>query len=64
MSMPGRIRMVAALGAATCALLGAAWWIAALDIPRAANVTYSTVVLDREGRLLRPYAISDGRWRL
>ena len=28
------------------------------------DVTYSTVVLDREGRLLRPYAISDGRWRL
>src|SRR5688572_10119751 len=64
MSMHGRIRMVAALGAASCALLGAAWWITASDIPPAPNVTYSTVVLDREGRLLRPYAVADGRWRL
>ena len=24
----------------------------------------STVVLDREGRLLRPFATADGRWRL
>jgi len=64
MSMHGRIRMVAALGAASCALLGASWWLAVLYKSRAPTVTYSTVVLDREGRLLRPYAISDGRWRL
>ncbi|MFL5122367.1 MAG: hypothetical protein ACJ8C8_18130, partial [Microvirga sp.] len=24
----------------------------------------STVVLDRDGRLLRPFATADGRWRL
>ncbi len=64
MSKRGRIVMVAALAAMNCALLGAAWWFATLDTPRIPDVTYSTVVLDREGRLLRPYAISDGRWRL
>ena len=29
-----------------------------------AEVATSTVVLDRDGRLLRPFTIADGRWRL
>ena len=29
-----------------------------------ADVPTSTVVLDRDGRLLRPFTIADGRWRL
>ncbi|KQT78280.1 penicillin-binding protein 1C [Methylobacterium sp. Leaf466] len=33
-----------------------------LDLAQAAQ--RSTVVLDRDGRLLRPYATADGRWRL
>jgi penicillin-binding protein 1C len=32
--------------------------------PLGKNLEYSTLVLDREGRLLRPFATSDGRWRL
>src|SRR5687767_6844175 len=63
MSMRGRILLVSVLGAASCAQIGAAWWFVSRDVPQP-EVAYSTVVLDREGRLLRPYAISDGRWRL
>ena len=32
--------------------------------PLGKNLEYSQVVLDREGRLLRAYATSEGRWRL
>jgi penicillin-binding protein 1C len=32
--------------------------------PDPAKVAVSTVVLDREGKLLRPFTIADGRWRL
>ncbi len=32
--------------------------------PAPAAVATSTVVLDRNGRLLRPFTIADGRWRL
>jgi penicillin-binding protein 1C len=60
----GRIVLVAALSVTSCAFFGAAWWFATRDVVRPPDVAYSTVVLDREGRLLRPYAISDGRWRL
>jgi penicillin-binding protein 1C len=43
----------------------AGWWIAALGPPpTGGGISYSTVVLDREGRLLRPYATMQGRWRL
>lgn len=48
-----------------CTAFAAAWWIHALGpLPRASGIEYSTLVLDREGRLLRPYATADGRWRL
>jgi len=51
--------------AVSVAVCGGAWWIASLyPAPRTGAVEYSTVVLDREGRLLRPYAIAEGRWRL
>ncbi len=32
--------------------------------PRPEQVAVSPVVLDRDGRLLRPFTIADGRWRL
>ena len=51
--------------AAVAAVLGAAGWIASLGpVPRGDGLDTSTVVVDREGRLLRPYATADGRWRL
>lgn len=33
-------------------------------VPLGDRLDYSTVVLDRDGRLLRPFATQDGRWRL
>jgi penicillin-binding protein 1C len=59
-----RLAMVAC-AAVTAAALGGAWWIAALGpMPRGADTAFSTLVVDRDGRLLRPYATAEGRWRL
>jgi penicillin-binding protein 1C len=33
-------------------------------LPDMASVATSTVVVDRDGKLLRPFTIADGRWRL
>ncbi len=32
--------------------------------PLGERLAFSTVVVDRDGRLLRPYATAEGRWRL
>ena len=51
----------AALAAAFCG----AWWVHSLGpVPRGEALDHSTLVVDREGRLLRPYATGEGRWRL
>lgn len=60
-------RLILAL--AGTALVGAAFafacWVVALGpAPRGEGLAYSAEVVDREGRLLRPYATADGRWRL
>jgi penicillin-binding protein 1C len=40
-------------------------WVVSLGPPPlGANLAYSTLVVDREGRLLRPYTTDEGRWRL
>lgn len=62
-------RRFGAAAIAACALtaiLALAWWErdALGPLPLARSFEPSTLVLDREGRLLRPYATSDGRWRL
>src|ERR1044071_7397172 len=63
--MIGRVSIALAGTAVAAAMLAAAWWIGALGpAPRGDDLEYSTVVLDREGRLLRPYAAAEGRWRL
>jgi penicillin-binding protein 1C len=42
-----------------------AWWIVSLGPPPLGkDLTFSARVLDRQGRLLRAYATSEGRWRL
>ncbi|HET9764026.1 MAG TPA: transglycosylase domain-containing protein, partial [Casimicrobiaceae bacterium] len=52
------IATVAALSAAT-------WWIASLGpAPLGKGLTVSTVVEDRDGKLLRAYLTPEGRWRL
>jgi penicillin-binding protein 1C len=44
---------------------GVSWWVASLGpTPLGNNLDFSTTVLDRDGRLLRAYATSEGRWRL
>ena len=46
-------------------LTAAAGWVTSLGLaPRADQLDFSTLVLDREGRLLRPYTTMEGRWRL
>jgi penicillin-binding protein 1C len=60
-------RTIAAGGAAFCVVtaLALSWWIVLLGpVPRGANLEYSRLVVDRHGKLLRPYATSEGRWRL
>jgi penicillin-binding protein 1C len=52
-------------GVAVIATSAAALWIASLGpVPLGEGLEFSTAVVDRDGRLLRPYATSDGRWRL
>jgi penicillin-binding protein 1C len=47
------------------ALSAAAWRIASLDrAPMGEGLAFSTVVVDRDGTLLRPYTTPQGRWRL
>jgi penicillin-binding protein 1C len=42
-----------------------AFWVHSLGpVPLGETLEFSTVVVDRNGRLLRPYATLDGRWRL
>jgi penicillin-binding protein 1C len=59
--------IAAAVGAsatliATCV---AAVWIGSLGLaPLGERLEFSTAVVDRDGRLLRPYATARGRWRL
>ena len=64
-----RSKLRIALGVAAllsvAAAVGAAWWVASLGPPLLdKDLSFSTTVLDREGRLLRAYATAEGRWRL
>jgi penicillin-binding protein 1C len=42
----------------------AAWVVSLGPTPLGEGLAVSTLVVDREGRLLRPYTTTDGRWRL
>ena len=51
--------------AISSATVGAAWWISSLGpAPLGEGLAFSTLVVDRDGRLLRPYTTPEGRWRL
>jgi penicillin-binding protein 1C len=50
--------------AATAALVCGAWVYSLGPAPLGKNIDTSHVVVDRDGRLLRAYATSEGRWRL
>jgi penicillin-binding protein 1C len=61
-------RLTILAATAGTALIGAAGfgaWVATLPaLPKLEAIHYSTEVVDREGRLIRPYATEEGRWRL
>jgi penicillin-binding protein 1C len=42
----------------------AAWVVSLGPVPLGEGLEFSTVVVDRDGRLLRPFATVEGRWRL
>ena len=58
----------AALATVAIGIIGtatfAAWVHSLGPVPLGETLEFSTVVVDRNGRLLRPYATPDGRWRL
>src|SRR5271167_1941181 len=60
-----RIFLIAA-SLACSAVLAASWaWTASLGpAPLGQDLEFSKQVLDRNGKLLRAYATTDGRWRL
>src|SRR5262252_8699583 len=57
---------LAAVVIATVSVLSAgAWWIASLGpAPLGEGLAFSTLVVDRDGKLLRPYTTPEGRWRI
>src|SRR6202158_2685813 len=62
-----RIKRVAAASAAAGLILTgacAAWVISLGPLPLAQAKEVSTTIVDRNGKLLRAYAMADGRWRL
>jgi penicillin-binding protein 1C len=60
-----RLAVVATLAGVVAMVAGGAWWIGALGpVPLGRDLEFSTLVVDREARLLRPYATREGRWRL
>src|SRR4029077_12395390 len=61
------LRQIVGGAGVTAVALGAlaAAWIASLgSAPTGEDLEFSTVVVDRDGQVLRPYAKSDGRGRL
>ncbi|MDC7789780.1 penicillin-binding protein 1C [Rhodoplanes sp. TEM] len=56
--------MIAAVLVASALGAGALWVNSLGPPPLGKDLAWSTVVLDRDGRILRPYATPEGRWRL
>jgi penicillin-binding protein 1C len=63
---PRQLRVLAALAVTILCLSGAfACWVVSLGpLPLTEARKVSTTVVDRNGKLLRAYAMADGRWRL
>ena len=62
-----KTRLAAAGAAAACVILTTtfvAWVVSLGPLPLAQASEVSTTIVDRNGRLLRAYAMADGRWRL
>jgi penicillin-binding protein 1C len=53
------------LSAIVAIVCSGAYWISALGPPPLGEaLAFSTLVVDRDGKLLRPYATPEGRWRM
>ena len=62
---PCRLTLASLAGAAFLAALAGGAWVYSLGRPPlGTDLETSHVVLDRDGKLLRAYATSEGRWRL
>jgi len=59
-----RLVAIAALALGIGAAVFAAWVVSLGPLPLAAARQVSTTIVDRNGKLLRAYAMADGRWRL
>jgi penicillin-binding protein 1C len=60
-----RRSLLAASSVIAAVVCSGAYWISALGPPPLGEaLAFSTVVVDRDGKLLRPYATPDGRWRM
>ena len=60
-----RTSLIASLLVIACAVAAGACWIASLGpAPIGEGLAFSTLVVDRDGKLLRPYTTPEGRWRL
>jgi penicillin-binding protein 1C len=62
-----RIKLVAAASAVAGLIVAgafAAWVVSLGPLPLAQAKEVSTTIVDRNGKLLRAYAMADGRWRL
>src|SRR5882724_857285 len=60
-----RVAAISASIAATLTVAIFSAWVYSLGpVPLGEELAFSTAVIDREGRLLRPYTTQDGRWRL
>jgi len=62
----GARRVVAGIAISIIAIAGlfVAWAVSLGPLPLAQTRQVSTTIVDRNGRLLRAYAMADGRWRL
>src|SRR6266545_5117103 len=60
-----RVNLLAATLATVAVLSAGVCWLVALGpAPLGKGLAFSTLVVDRDGKLLRPYTTLDGRWRL
>jgi len=60
-----RAGLIVASTAIIAVVCAAVYWISSLGpAPLGEGLAFSTLVVDRDGKLLRPYATPEGRWRL
>jgi penicillin-binding protein 1C len=60
-----RASLMVVCAATVAAVAGASYWVVSLGpAPLGEGLAFSTLVVDRNGNLLRPYTTLEGRWRL